>query len=260
MPEILDGKKLAEKLLSEIKTALADSQRKLRLACVLVGKDSDSLIFVAQKEKAGLKAGIDFKLYSFPKETGFPELADKVGKICDDPQNDGVIIQLPLPEHIDADKILNLIPAEKDVDSLSGKNPDILSPVAAGIKEFFKEYGISAKKKKAAVVGRGRLVGRPAAEWLEKQGAEVSIIDKSTPNPSSITREADIVVSATGVPGLITGDMIKEGAVVLDAGRDVDFQSVSLKAGFVSPVPGGLGPLTVALVLRNLLILNGIKI
>ena len=167
--------------------------------------------------------------------------------------NNGIIIQLPLPEDIDTEKILGLIPAEKDVDALSGKEikPAILSPVLAGILALLKEYKIDFNGKKIAVIGRGRLVGQPVVDWFKKRDIDFS----------DDVKKADIIISGVGKPGfVINGDMIKNGAVVVDAAGDVDQKSVAPKAGYFTPTPGGVGPMTVAMVIKNLLVLNKIMI
>ena len=244
---ILDGKKLSEKILEDLKDKIQKSGKRLKLVAFLVGEDKNSKIFLRQKEKACNFIGVDFQLYQLPESIGQEVLEEKVKGIGGQ-DNNGIIIQLPLPKHIDTQKILNLIPAEKDVDTLSeeSRNSKIMSPVLAGILELFGEYKIKIDGKKVAVVGRGRLVGKPVADWLEKHGA--NIIED--------TKEADILISGVGKPGLITGDMIKNGAVVIDAAGDVDQKSVAKKAGYLTPTPGGVGPMTVAMVLKNLFLLS----
>jgi len=262
MAIILDGKKLSEEILDNLKKKIrlrslssgGQGGKRLKLAAVLVGKDKNSKIFLKQKEKACKFVGIDFQLYQFSENISQENLAKAIKglryKLCH-----GIIIQLPLPEHIDTEKILSLIPAEKDVDVLSGKNPSaslgqeagIVSPVLAGILTLLKEYKINLPGKKVAVVGRGRLVGKPVFEWLKKHRIEV-IED---------IKKADIVISGVGKPGfIIKGEMIKNSAVVVDAAGDVDFKSVFPKAGYITPIPGGVGPMTVAMLLKNFVILN----
>ena len=247
MAVILDGKKLSEKILKDLKGEIKKSGKKLKLAAVLVGDDKNSKIFLRQKKKACQKLGIGFQLFWFPKNISRKVLEGKVKKIGSQ-KNNGIIIQLPLPEHIDTQKILNLIPPKKDVDLLSEKSRGfkILPPVLAGILELFREYKIKIKGKKAAIIGRGRLVGKPVADWMEKHGADI------TDN----TKEADILISGVGQPDLIKGNMIKRGAVVVDAAGDVEQKSIAKKASYFTPIPGGVGPMTVAMVLKNLFLLN----
>jgi len=246
MAIILDGKKLSEKILEDLRKKIKKSGKKLKLAAVLVGEDERSKIFLRQKEKACKKVGVDFKLYQFSQDIGQEKLAKEVKTIGRHKLCHGIVIQLPLPEYINANEILSLIPPEKDVDALSGKAL-VLSPVLEGILELLKEYKIELKGKKVAVVGRGRLVGEPVATWFLKQGIEVV----------ENVEEADVIISGVGKPGfVINGNMIKEGAVVIDAAGDVDFDSVEKKASYITPVFGGVGPMTVAMVIKNLIVLN----
>ena len=234
--------------------------KELKLAAVLVGEDKNSKIFLRQKEKACKFVGVGFQLYQFPQNISQNDLTKKVKNIVSQ-KNHGIIIQLPLPKHINTTKILNLVPAKKDVDLLSEKSfgSKILPPVLAGILEFFKAYKIEFKGKNAVVAGRGKLVGGPVADWMKKHGVKVFVIDKKTPNIAKITKKADILISGIGQPGLIKGSMVKNGVVVIDAAGDVDFKSVAKKAGYLTPVPGGIGPVTVAMLLKNLVILNTIR-
>lgn len=260
---ILDGKKLAEKILANLKTR----RKELKLAVILVGEDSSSQIFIKQKEKACEKVGIDFELFKFPTEIGSLLLKEEIKKIVDDPANSGVIIQLPLPKKFNAEEFLNLIPPEKDVDVLSKKSFKkfargeslIFPPTVGAISNLFKKYGIKVKGKNIMVIGAGRLVGKPLVAWLKLQKAEFSVLDDSVKNISSYTNKADILISGAGKPNLIKGDMVKDGVVVVDFANDVDFRSVSKKASYITPVPGGIGPVTVACLLENLVKLNRVK-
>lgn len=237
---ILDGRKLAEKILKNLKKKIKEKQLKLKLAVILVGQDQMSEIFIRQKEKTCQKVGIDFQLFKFPAEISQSDLEKEVKKVVDEPNNSGVVVQLPLPKKINTDEILNLIPPEKNV--------EIISPVVCAIERFLKEYRISLRQKFIVLVGRGRLVGRPVAEWLRNQNLKFYNIDK--------IKKADIIISGIGKKNIITGDIVKRGTVVIDVGGDVDFQTVSKKASYISPVPGGVGPLTVACLLENLIKLN----
>lgn len=254
MATILDGKKLSEEILEDLKEK---SGKRLKLAAILIGNNKNSLIFLRQKEKACKFVGVDFQLYQFPEKISQESLEDEVRKISN-LENHGIIIQLPLPEHINTQKVLNLIPSEKDVDLLSEKTPQgkILSPVLAGILELFKKYKIRVEGKNVVVAGYGKLVGRPAADWMKRKGAKVFVIDEKTSNIPSITQKADILISGTGKKGLVDGNMVKKGVVIVDAAGDVDFESVEKKASYITPVPGGLGPMTVAMLLKNLILLN----
>jgi methylenetetrahydrofolate dehydrogenase (NADP+)/methenyltetrahydrofolate cyclohydrolase len=267
MAIILDGRKLSKKILKDLNKKVSRQKKKLRLAAVLVGQDPASLVFLKYKEKACREAGVGFKLYKFSANISQELLAQKVKAACADGQNSGVVIQLPLPRSLKAQEILNLVPIQKDVDKLSENNLNnkILSPVLQGIADFFKEYKIKIKGKNVVVLGKGKLVGKPAADWAQSQGAKVVSLDSATKDISKFTKKADILICGTGQPGLVKGEMVKRGVVVIDAGTaeqnkklsgDIDFQSVAPKAGFITPVPGGVGPMTVVSVIKNLVNLN----
>jgi len=270
---ILDGRKLAEKILRNLKKEIKSRHLQLGLAVILVGDNPVSKVFIRQKEKICQKIGISFRLFKFPVKISFRKLKEGIEEIVRDPDNSGIIIQLPLPQKFNTQEILNLIPSEKDVDVLSEKSLgkfytgtlSILPPVVSGIFHFFKEYKIPIKGKNVVVIGAGKLVGQPLILWLLREKATVSVIDEFTKNVSSITKKADILISGVGKPNLIKGNMVKNGVIVIDAGTsvkngklvgDVDFKSVSKKASYITPVPGGVGPLTVASLIENLVKLN----
>lgn len=234
--KILDGKKLSLEILERLKKEIAEKKLKLKLAVVLVGQNPASVVFVRQKEKACQKVGIDFKLFNFSSKIGQEKLKKEVRKIANNPAVSGIVIQLPLPKKINSEEILKLIPLKKNVERIS--------PVVEAIRCFLKEYKISLEKKRIVLIGRGRLVGQPVAKWLEKKKIKFSDINE--------IKKADIVISGVGKPNLIKGNMVKRGVVVLDVGADVDFKSVSKKAKYITPVPGGVGPVVVACLLQNL--------
>lgn len=267
--KILDGKKLSEKILEKIKKEIQNRHLKLKLAVILVGENPVSEIFIHQKKKACEFAEIDFKLYKFPKNINSVSLKKEIRKISSLPRVSGVVIQLPLPQNLNIQEILNLIPIEKDVDCLSERSLSefylgslkILPPTLQGIIEIFKNYKIKTRRKNFVVIGVSRLIGLPLAFWLLTQKATVSVLDKFTPDISFFSKSADILISGVGKAGLISGKMVKKGVVVIDAGTslkdgklrgDVDFKSVSKKASYITPVPGGVGPLTVACLLENM--------
>lgn len=296
---LLDGKKLSQKILAGLKEEISKSRRRFSLAAVVVPKPpqaagipavglgigADPVIakFVAQKKKIAEELGVDFKTYEYDSGISTNDLRRRIAAVVHDAEPDGVIIQLPLPEHINTRYILNSVPPEKDVDVLSaralgnffvGKPPhqsvgrgsksEVLPPVVGAIKALFDEYGITLKGKYVVVVGAGDLVGKPAAAWLLNEGVTFSVVRSSTADISEFTKKADIIITGVGKPGLITSDMVKEGAVVVDAGTsesagklsgDADFESVSAKAAYITPIPGGVGPLTVAMIYKNLLTL-----
>lgn len=272
MAEILDGKALAVKILGTVKKELATIQKKLSLGVVLVGGDEVIKKFVAQKKKVADELGVDFRLYEYDAAISTNELRERLKTIVHDADPTGIIIQLPLPEKISTQYILSAVPSEKDVDVLSARalgnffvgKSKILPPVVGAVKALLEEYAIDLRGKYVVLVGAGELVGKPLAAWLLNEKATFSVARSGTKDISKFTREADIIISGVGNPGLITGDMVKEGAIVIDAGTsesagkllgDVDFDSVSKKSSYITPVPGGVGPVTVAFIYKNLLTL-----
>lgn len=270
---ILDGKKLAEKILNKLKKEIKSRRLKLKLAVVLVGKDFSSRIFVKQKEKAAKKIGVGFRLYRFSERINSEKLKKEVKRIAEDNLNSGIVIQLPLPKNINTSGILNVIPKGKDIDILSdasfrdfseGKSL-ILPPTAEAVNYLLKEYKIRLRNKKIIIVGTGRLVGKPLSFWFKKQKSDFLTLDEKTKNNDIFIKKADILISGVGKPNLIKGDMIKEGVVAIDFGGgrfgngvvgDINFKSVSRKASYIAPVPGGVGPMTVACLFKNLVRLN----
>jgi len=270
MATILSGETLAKEILAKIEPHA--SGKNLNLCVVQVGANEVSRKYIAEKQKAAEKLGIAFSLFEVEEAVTQEELERKVQELADDKTCSGIVVQLPLPPHINTPNVLDRIPVEKDVDVLSTKSFElfkhrklgILPPTVAAISRLLEASGISLGGKQIVIVGKGRLVGIPLAIWFLQKGITPVVADKSTLNIGEVTKTADILVSATGKAGLIKGDMVKEGAVVIDAGTsveggdtkgDVDFESVSKKASFITPVPGGVGPLTVACLLDNLVTL-----
>lgn len=271
---LLDGKKLSEKILNNLKKKIRG--RRLQLAVVLVGDDAVSRIFINQKKKACEKTGIDFKLFQFHENGSREIIKEKIKEIAENPAVSGVVIQLPLPASpagrpakFNTDEFLNLVPEEKDIDVLAEKSlgkfyqgrSKILPPTVSGILYLLKNYKITLKDKNVAIIGAGRLVGFPLALQLLKEKATVSVLNEWTKDTPFFTKRADVLISGVGWPNLIKGENVKKGAIVIDAGSslkagkvvgDVDFKSVSKKASYITPVPGGVGPLTVACLLDNL--------
>lgn len=271
--KILDGKKLSEEILAYLKKEIKKANLKLRLAVVQVGKNPVSNVYIESKKKAAEKLGMNFKLYQFDEKIRPDDLKKEIERIVGDPENSGVIIQLPLPKKFLTDEFLNLIPAEKDVDVLSEKSLGkfyqgklkILPPIVAGILELLRSYKIKLKGKNIVLLGAGRLVGLPLAVQLMREKATVSVLNEFTKDTASFTKKAALLISGVGKPNLVKGNMVKRGVVVVDAGTsqvagklvgDVDFESVAKKASYITPVPGGVGPLTVACLLENLVKLN----
>ncbi|MBI2003392.1 MAG: bifunctional 5,10-methylenetetrahydrofolate dehydrogenase/5,10-methenyltetrahydrofolate cyclohydrolase [Parcubacteria group bacterium] len=257
---IVDGRKIAQIILDEVKDKLRKSGGELRLVAVLVGENPELRKFIELKKKAAEEIGIDFRTYEFPENITNNKLREELNKITKAKVNHGVIVELPLPSYLNTQYLLNTIPEGKDVDVLSEKSQGkfftgrskVLPPSVEAVKQIFQEYEIEPKGKTAAVFGQGLLVGKLVGHWLTGQGATVSIITEHTNEPEKISKEADIIVSGVGKPGLITDDMVKNGAVVIDFGKDVDFENVSKKVGLITSPIGGVGPIVIAAVLKNL--------
>jgi len=272
--KILDGRQVAQKVLQRLARQLYG--QRLTLAILSVGRNPVSQKYLEQKQKACQSIGLGFKPYNFPVGTAQAVLKAAIERVADDQGVTGIVVQLPLPKGLPTDEILNSIPPAKDVDCLTMTNVGrfcqgqalILPPVVGAVKKLFEEYKIKLPGKRVVVVGAGRLVGLPVSLWLVQQGATVTVCNKLTKSLPDFTRSADIVISGVGRPNLITGSMIKKGAVIVDCGAstdqgkvvgDIETSSVVKKAGFLAPVPGGVGPLTVACLLENLLKLNNAK-
>jgi len=236
MNKILDGKKLSQKILNDLKKEIKKNKLKLKLAIVLVGNNPDSQKFIKQKKIACQFMGIDFKLFKFPAQIKGAKLLKEIETIVNDDSISKIVVQLPLAKKFNTEKILKSIPKEKDA--------EIISPVVCAIDRILKEYKISLRNKEIVLIGRGRLVGQPVAVWLKKQNLKFSSINK--------IKQADIIISGIGKPNFIKGKMIRKGVIIIDVGQDVDFESVSKKAGYITPTPGGIGPMTVACLLKNL--------
>lgn len=267
---VVDGKKLAEDLRAELLEERKRIRGELKLAAVLVGDDESSMHFLKQKEKVANEIGVRFELIQFPADISTEKLKTELAKISQDPKNTGVIVQLPLPGQIETGKILDSLPKEKDVDVLSFESfsafldgrSRILPPVVGAMDFILKHHKVSLAEKFVAVVGTGRLVGLPAMVWFSRQGGVTCLFDRATSGNAHFLREADIIIAGSGNPNSITAAMVKPDAVVLDAGYevvegkptgDVDFASVSEKVSLITPVPGGIGPLTVVMLFKNLL-------
>jgi len=273
MAQIIDGKALAAKLKVDMQmdvTTLAQKHgRSPGLAVILVGDDPASHVYVKNKEIACEKVGIASISHKLPASTTQEHLLGLIAELNNDPKVDGILVQLPLPEHIQADKVLNTIHADKDVDgfhpfnvgSLAVRQPALRSCTPYGCIKLIETTGISFHGKEAVVVGASNIVGRPMALELLLAGATVTVCHRFTENLQSHIERADIVVAAAGKQGLIKGEWIKEGAIVIDVGihrledgsltGDVDFEAASKRAGWITPVPGGVGPMTITMLLAN---------
>lgn len=270
---ILDGRKLADEILDKIRKKINKEKLKLTLGVIWVGNDKVSEGFISQKKIACEKVGINFKLFKFPLKIKEDELKREIKKIVKNPNITGIIIQLPLPKRLNAEEYLNLIPEHKDVDVLSEESLGkfyqgvlpILPPTVGGILGILIRYRINLKGKNVVIIGAGRLVGLPLAIQFLREKATTSIINKSTKDVFSFTKKADILISGVGKLNLIKGNMVKKGVIIIDAGSafkngkiygDVDFNSVIKKVKYITPVPGGVGPMTVSCLIENLVDLN----
>jgi methylenetetrahydrofolate dehydrogenase (NADP+)/methenyltetrahydrofolate cyclohydrolase len=277
MSQILDGKALAQKrqqaLQVEIQDLLPRLGRPPGLAVLMVGDNPASAVYVRNKEKACEKVGMRSFGQHFPATTTQAELEAAIQALNQDPLVDGILVQLPLPPHLDAVKLLLTIDPDKDADGLHPVNlgrlvrgePGLRSCTPAGVMALLAEYEIEIAGKRAVVMGRSILVGKPLALMLLEKNATVTIAHSRTQNLAELTRQADILVGAIGKPALITADMVKPGAIVVDVGinrveqpdgkgkivGDVDFEAVVAIASYITPVPGGIGPMTVAMLLQN---------
>lgn len=270
---ILDGKKAAQEIRASLKEEVA--RLKARgltpgLAVVLVGEDPASKVYVKQKEKACREAGIASQVYRLPEDTSEESLLQLIQELNADRAVHGILVQLPLPGRLDANRVIQAIDPAKDVDGFHPLNVGRLAvglpaPVPCtprGIIHLLDAYGIPIAGRHAVVVGRSNIVGKPLAQLLLARNATVTVCHSKTVDLASLTRTADILVAAAGKPRLITRGMVKPGAVVVDVGinrlpeglvGDVDFEAVREVAGYITPVPGGVGPLTIAMLLKNTL-------
>ena len=280
---ILDGKKTSNDIKSELSVLVDELMKKGKrpphLAAVLVGNDGASLTYVGSKVRSCEKIGYQSTLIHLPETTSEDELLQQIHSLNTDKEIDGSIVQLPLPKHIDEEKVLMAVDPHKDVDGFHPTNLgkmalDMESFIPAtpyGIVELLDRYKIDISGKHAVVIGRSNIVGRPMSILLSRKSspgnATVTLTHSRTKNLEAITKEADIVVSALGVPNFLTKDMIKEGAIIIDVGitrvpddskpkgyvitGDVDYENVKEKASYITPVPGGVGPMTIAMLLQN---------
>ncbi|MDI6715365.1 MAG: bifunctional methylenetetrahydrofolate dehydrogenase/methenyltetrahydrofolate cyclohydrolase FolD [Actinomycetota bacterium] len=270
---LIDGKEISAQIKAELAQEVAKMQKESDvtpgLAVVLVGEDPASKVYVGQKEKACAELGIFSQKHTLPADVSEEELLGLVGSLNSDPQIDGILVQLPLPKHIDENKVIEAIMPEKDVDGFHpvsvGKMviglPGFRPCTPAGVMELLKRTGVDLVGKEAVVVGRSNIVGKPVAIMLLQQSATVTVCHSKTKNLSEVTRRADVLVVATGKPNTVTADMVKDGVVVIDVGvnrldsgklvGDVDFDGVREKASAITPVPGGVGPMTIAMLMYN---------
>jgi methylenetetrahydrofolate dehydrogenase (NADP+)/methenyltetrahydrofolate cyclohydrolase len=281
---ILDGKKtsndIKEEIANEVNSIISNGDRPPHLAAVIVGNDGASLTYVGSKVRACEKVGFDSTLVSLKDSISEEDLLDKVYELNNDKKIDGYIVQLPLPEHIDTQKVLLAVDPKKDVDGFHPVNfgrmalnlPTFISATPNGIMELLKRYEVPTEGKNTIVIGRSDIVGKPVSILMGLKtnpgNSTVTLAHSRTKNIEDLIKQADIVISALGVPDFIKEHMIKEGATVIDVGitrveddsekgykivGDVDYENVSKKSSFITPVPGGVGPMTIAMLLKNTL-------
>ena len=281
--KILDGKKTGNDIKSEIADQVLQlkksGKRPPHLAAVLVGNDGASLTYVGSKVRSCERIGYESTLIKLPEETTEQTLLNQIQELNTNPAIDGFIVQLPLPAHIDEEKILMAVDPKKDVDGFHPTNfgkmaldmETFIPATPFGIMELIRRYDLDTSGKHAVIIGRSHIVGRPMSILLSRKSspgnATVTLTHSRTKNLSEITKQADIVVSALGVPNFLKANMVKQGAIVIDVGitrvpdethpkgyvitGDVDFEAVRHKASYITPVPGGVGPMTIAMLLQN---------
>ena len=282
---VLDGKKTSSDIKAEIaesvKEIVAKGARPPHLAAVIVGDDGASLTYVGSKVRACKRVGFESTLIKLPETISENELLEKVNELNNDENIDGYIVQLPLPKHIDSQKILMAVDADKDVDGFHPTNfgkmalslSTFISATPYGIMELLKRYNVETSGKHTVVIGRSDIVGRPISILMSQKSnpgnSTVTLAHSRTKNIQELTKQADIIISALGVPNFVKEDMVKDGAVIVDVGitrvtdgsekgykivGDVDYENVSKKSSYITPVPGGVGPMTIAMLLKNTLL------
>lgn len=270
MAIILDGKKLRDKIFEDLKAKLDNMPVKPTLAVILAGDDPSSKIYVNNKKKCAEKLGINSVVIEYPADVTEKELLNKIQDLNNDKNTTAILVQLPLPEHIDKFKILDAITPEKDVDGLttynsgklfSGERPYVYPCTPKGILLLLDEYDIKLEGKQAVVIGRSNLVGKPVAQMLLQRNATVTMCHSHTKNLPDIIKTADIIISAVGKNVVGEKNIIKSDCVIVDVGifrdesgkvrGDVDFEALSKTAAYISPVPGGVGPMTIASLMLN---------
>ena len=283
--QLIDGKKtsaeIKKEIAAEVESMTARGIRRPHLAAILVGHDGGSETYVANKVKSCAECGFTSTLLRFEDDITEQQLLAEVAKLNENPDIDGFIVQLPLPAHIDEQKVIEAVSPDKDVDGFHPVNvgrlsiglPGFKSATPAGIIELLRRYGISTRGKHVVVIGRSNIVGKPIAPLLMQKGntgdATVTVCHSHTQNLKDIVRSADIIIAALGKPGFVTADMVKDGATVIDVGTtrvpdasrksgfrlcgDVDFDNVAPKCEFITPVPGGVGPMTIVSLMLNTL-------
>ncbi|MBS4759887.1 MAG: bifunctional methylenetetrahydrofolate dehydrogenase/methenyltetrahydrofolate cyclohydrolase FolD [Clostridium sp.] len=270
MAKIIDGKLVAKKILENLSDEILFLEKKPCLAVIIVGEDPASKIYVNMKKKKAIELGIESIVIELPEDISQNELLEKIDELNQKPQVNAILVQLPLPKHIDTNTVIEKINPQKDVDCFHPYNagkiatnnkPYVYPCTPKGILRLMEYYDIHPEGKNVVVIGRSNIVGRPVALMLLNENATVTVCHSKTENLNEITKEADIIISAVGKADLIKKEMIKQGAVIIDVGMnrnedgklcgDVDFWSVEEKASFITPVPGGVGPMTICTLMQN---------
>ena len=267
--KIIDGKAIAQELRAELKEKITQQERKPGLAVVIVGEDPASRIYVRNKIKACGEIGIRSYAFELPENSTQNDVEELLDKLANDKEIDGILLQLPLPKHLDSESAIAHIPVSKDVDGFSAEHlglllqhkEEIVACTPLGIMKMLEKEGIDIKGKNAVVLGRSETVGKPMAMLLLNADATVTICHSKTKDIQSICKNADILVAAVGRAKFVTADMVKDGAVVIDVGMnrdengklcgDVDFENVKDKTSYITPVPGGVGPMTITMLMYN---------
>lgn len=277
MTTILDGKKLSEKILNNLKEEVSILQKKPKLAVILVGDNPASQIYVKNKQKKAIEIGFESIVIPLPSDISEENLLEQIYILNEDTNINAILVQLPLPKNINQEKILEAIEPIKDVDGFTSYNfgrlalgykPFSIPCTPKGIIKLLDEYNIDIEGKNVLVIGRSNIVGKPISLLLQQRNATVTMAHSKTKNLKNLSLSSDIVISAVGLPNLITKEFVKENSIIIDVGinrtntglsGDVDFSNVFSKTSFITPVPGGVGPMTIAMLMENTLDLYKIQ-
>jgi len=267
--DVINGNKVADKIISSVKIYIKKNRLKPSLAVILVGKDTASRLYVSIKQRRSKQVGIKFKKFLFSNQTTEKQIISLIQKLNQDKKISGILVQLPLPKHLNSDKIIDEIDIQKDVDGIHPKNLEkikknivttVLPATTGAVGELLQSAGVKLANKSVAIIGKSKIAGLPTYFYLKDKVKKINIYDHKTINLAEKTKQADILVVAIGQPEFITQEYIKKGAIIIDIGinkknnktvGDVDFKKVNNKAGLITPVPGGVGPVTVAVLLKN---------
>lgn len=271
MAVLMDGKALAKEIREDLRKEVERLKEEgvfPKLAVIMVGEDPASAVYVKNKSKACNEAGIEFEEFLLPEQTDMDELLNLIKELNNRNDIHGILLQSPIPKHLDIEKAFETINYKKDVDGFTAINvgnltlnkPTFISCTPHGVIKILEKYNIELEGANAVILGRSNIVGKPLIQCLLNKNATVTVCHSKTKNIEEITKNADILISAIGKPKYVTSDMVKEGAVVIDVGinrtedgivGDVDFENVKEKASYITPVPGGVGPMTIAMLIHN---------